>query len=190
MNAIVERVKTLLGPEMTGPGLAFLAVVLVFGIASPQFLSAATFGSVAFQLPELGLLTLAMLLPILTGGLNLAITFTANIAGLTDRGSILDSDVAFFDRMFAVNVRAPFFLMQGALKLMERGKRGGAIVNITSVNAYVGAPNLSPYSACRDTGGSVEVQAASARASRSARTRRAAISARMRRISTARKKQR
>ncbi|TJV63755.1 MAG: ABC transporter permease, partial [Mesorhizobium sp.] len=41
------------------------------------------FGSVAFQLPELGLLTLAMLLPILTGGLNLAITFTANMAGLT-----------------------------------------------------------------------------------------------------------
>lgn len=83
MSAIVERVKTLIGPEMAGPGLAFLAVVLVFGIASPQFLSAATFGSVAFQLPELGLLTLAMLLPILTGGLNLAITFTANIAGLT-----------------------------------------------------------------------------------------------------------
>ncbi|APG94464.1 ABC transporter permease [Sinorhizobium americanum] len=83
MTAIFERVKTALGPEMAGPGLAFVAVVLVFGLASPQFLSAATFGSVAFQLPELGLLTLAMLLPILTGGLNLAITFTANIAGLT-----------------------------------------------------------------------------------------------------------
>ena len=38
--------------------------------------------SVAFQLPELGLLTLAMLIPILSGGLNLAITFTANIAAL------------------------------------------------------------------------------------------------------------
>ena len=36
----------------------------------------------AFQLPELGLLTLAMLIPILSGGLNLAITFTANICGL------------------------------------------------------------------------------------------------------------
>jgi simple sugar transport system permease protein len=83
MTSIAERIKTALGPEMAGPGLAFVAVVLVFGIASPQFLSAATFGSVAFQLPELGLLTLAMLLPILTGGLNLAITFTANISGLT-----------------------------------------------------------------------------------------------------------
>ncbi|ASQ14680.1 ABC transporter permease [Sinorhizobium meliloti] len=83
MTTVFERIKAAIGPEMAGPGLAFVAVVLVFGIASPQFLSAATFGSVAFQLPELGLLTLAMLLPILTGGLNLAITFTANLAGLT-----------------------------------------------------------------------------------------------------------
>ncbi|TIQ01482.1 MAG: ABC transporter permease, partial [Mesorhizobium sp.] len=60
-----------------------VAVMIVFGFAAPNFLSRATFGSVAFQLPELGLLTLAMLLPILTGGLNLAITFTANMAGLT-----------------------------------------------------------------------------------------------------------
>ncbi|MDR6633680.1 simple sugar transport system permease protein [Phyllobacterium sp. 1468] len=83
MNTAVNRIKELLGPEIAGPGLAFVAVMLFFSLASPQFLSSATFGSVAFQLPELGLLTLAMLLPVLTGGLNLAITFTANLAGLT-----------------------------------------------------------------------------------------------------------
>lgn len=83
MNAVLKQAKELLGTEIVGPGLALLAVVLFFGMAAPKFLSAGTFGSVAFQLPELGLLTLAMLLPILTGGLNLAITFTANIAGLT-----------------------------------------------------------------------------------------------------------
>ncbi|OCP15812.1 MULTISPECIES: ABC transporter permease [unclassified Ensifer] len=83
MTRFSDRLKAWFGPEMAGPGLALVAVILVFGLASPQFLSAATFGSVAFQLPELGLLTLAMLLPILTGGLNLAVTFTANIAGLT-----------------------------------------------------------------------------------------------------------
>ena len=82
MNAM-HRMRDMLGPEIAGPGLALVAVIVFFGIASPQFLSSATFGSVAFQLPELGLLTLAMLLPVLTGGLNLAITFTANIAGLT-----------------------------------------------------------------------------------------------------------
>lgn len=36
----------------------------------------------AIQLPELGLLTLAMLIPILSGGLNLSITYTANMSGL------------------------------------------------------------------------------------------------------------
>lgn len=83
MTALVESFQKRFGSEMAGPFLAFIAVMIFFGAASPQFLSQATFGSVAFQLPELGLLTLAMLLPILTGGLNLAITFTANIAGLT-----------------------------------------------------------------------------------------------------------
>lgn len=83
MTAIISRLRNALGPEMAGPVAAFVIVVLVFGVLAPNFLSAATFGSVAFQLPELGLLTLAMLLPILTGGLNLAITFTANISGLT-----------------------------------------------------------------------------------------------------------
>ena len=36
----------------------------------------------AIQLPALGLLTLAMLIPILSGGLNLSITYTANMSGL------------------------------------------------------------------------------------------------------------
>ncbi|EWY39030.1 ABC transporter permease [Skermanella stibiiresistens SB22] len=63
--------------------LLFLAlVVLGFSLATDRFLTAPTFASIAFQLPELGLLTLAMLIPILSGGLNLAITFTANISGL------------------------------------------------------------------------------------------------------------
>ncbi|WP_417307480.1 SDR family oxidoreductase [Devosia sp.] len=73
----------------------------------------------------------------------------ANIAGLTERGGILDSDVALFDRMMAVNVRAPFFLMQDAIRLMMREGAGGAIVNILSVNAHVGGANLAPYSASK-----------------------------------------
>lgn len=73
----------------------------------------------------------------------------ANVAGLTDRGTILDTDLKLFDDMFAVNVRAPFFLCQGAIKLMQREQVEGAIVNILSVNAYVGSPNLAAYSASK-----------------------------------------
>ncbi|MBD8554503.1 ABC transporter permease [Rhizobium sp. CFBP 8762] len=83
MTRFVELFQNRLGRELAGPLLALLAVLVIFGLSSPQFFSQATFGSVAFQLPELGLLTLAMLFPLLTGGLNLAITFTANFAGLT-----------------------------------------------------------------------------------------------------------
>lgn len=75
--------RRLISTEMLGL-LFFLALVLItFSLASPRFLTVENFGSIAFQLPELGLLTLAMLVPILCGGLNLASTYTANIAGLT-----------------------------------------------------------------------------------------------------------
>ena len=67
----------------------------------------------------------------------------ANIAGLTDRGTILDTSIELFDRLFAVNVRAPFQLMQDTLKLMTRDSIEGAIVNILSVNAHGGGPTLA-----------------------------------------------
>lgn len=83
MAVMIGRLRARLGPEVVWL-LGFLVLTLaVFGLAAPRFLSAANFGSVAFQLPELGLLTLAMLIPIISGGLNLAIIYTANMAGLT-----------------------------------------------------------------------------------------------------------
>ena len=45
----------------------------------------------------------------------------------------------------AVNLRAPFLCLQEAVKSMKT-RGGGSIVNIGSVNAYVGLPNLGPYS--------------------------------------------
>lgn len=83
MNRIIARLSVSYGSDVMGL-LGFLAIVLIgFSMATPQFLSLANFNSIAFQLPVLGLLTLAMLPPIISGGLNLAIIFTANISGLT-----------------------------------------------------------------------------------------------------------
>jgi hypothetical protein len=70
----------------------------------------------------------------------------ANIAGMTDRAGVRDTTPAVWDRMMAVNVKAPFFLMQGALAVMEREGIEGAMVNIASVNAHGGSSNLTPYS--------------------------------------------
>lgn len=72
-----------------------------------------------------------------------------NAAALTDRGSVLDTSPELFDRMFAVNVRAPFFLMQAAAKVMRREGRGGTIVNILSTSAHGGQHVLAPYSASK-----------------------------------------
>jgi NAD(P)-dependent dehydrogenase (short-subunit alcohol dehydrogenase family) len=73
----------------------------------------------------------------------------ANVAGLTDRGSIFDTSLELWDRMFAVNTRAPFALMQGAIRIMVREKIEGAIVNISSINAHAGADFLTAYSASK-----------------------------------------
>ncbi len=72
-----------------------------------------------------------------------------NAAGLTDRGTILDTTPERFDELFAVNVRAPFFLTQEAVRVMIREGIEGAIVNIQSMSAHGGQPFLSAYSASK-----------------------------------------
>lgn len=68
-----------------------------------------------------------------------------NAAGITDRGNIFDTSPELFDRMFAINVRAPFFLMQEAVKIMAREKIAGSIVNIQSMSANGGQPFIAAY---------------------------------------------
>jgi NAD(P)-dependent dehydrogenase (short-subunit alcohol dehydrogenase family) len=69
-----------------------------------------------------------------------------NAAGITDRGTLESTTVALWDRIFAVNVRAPFILTQDAVKIMKREGQGGAIANIISQSGYGGQPFLTPYS--------------------------------------------
>ena len=83
MRVSIARQGLSVGPEVLGLFAFLLVVIIVFALATPQFLTLANFGSIAFQVPELGLLTLAMLMPIISGGFNLAIIYTANICGLT-----------------------------------------------------------------------------------------------------------
>jgi NAD(P)-dependent dehydrogenase (short-subunit alcohol dehydrogenase family) len=68
-----------------------------------------------------------------------------NAAALTDRGTIWDTEPALFDRMFAINVRAPFFLMQGAARIMRRTRTKGTMVNIISMSGHGGQPFITAY---------------------------------------------
>ena len=72
-----------------------------------------------------------------------------NAGASTDRGTILDTSPDLFDRMFAVNVRGPYFLMQDAIKLMIRDGIQGAICNIGSISALAGQPFISAYCASK-----------------------------------------
>jgi NAD(P)-dependent dehydrogenase (short-subunit alcohol dehydrogenase family) len=72
-----------------------------------------------------------------------------NAAAITDRGTIWDTESTLFDAMFAVNVRAPFFLMQDAAKLMKRENRNGTIVNIISMSGHGGQPFITAYCASK-----------------------------------------
>ena len=71
-----------------------------------------------------------------------------NNAAVTHRGDLENSSVELWDEVFAVNLRAPFILCQEAVRYM-RQQRSGCIINIGSLNAYVGGTNLLPYSASK-----------------------------------------
>jgi len=63
-------------------GLIVLAAVFFGALAPARFLSGETLRAMAFQMPELGILALAMMIPLMSGGLNLAIIATANLSAL------------------------------------------------------------------------------------------------------------
>jgi simple sugar transport system permease protein len=64
-------------------GIIMVAVFLLMWLLNPrQFLTFGNFQSMAYQLPELGLLSMAMMLTMLTGWINLSIIATANMTGI------------------------------------------------------------------------------------------------------------
>jgi 3-oxoacyl-[acyl-carrier protein] reductase len=66
-----------------------------------------------------------------------------NNAAITLRGSIEETTEELFDRQFAVNTKAPFFLLKAALK---RIPDGGRIINISSQTSTVAFPGIAAYS--------------------------------------------
>ncbi len=72
-----------------------------------------------------------------------------NAAGLTTRGSFLTGTAAIWDQLFAVNARAGFLLMQAVIADLLARKAPGAVVNILSMNAHCGIPELAIYAATK-----------------------------------------
>ncbi|HTT06991.1 MAG TPA: SDR family NAD(P)-dependent oxidoreductase, partial [Steroidobacteraceae bacterium] len=67
-------------------------------------------------------------------------------AGISKAASIADTTVEDFDALFAVNVRAPYFLVQQLLPVMGEGS---SVILLSSLGARAAVGNLSAYSATK-----------------------------------------
>ncbi|MCW8164732.1 L-iditol 2-dehydrogenase [Verminephrobacter aporrectodeae subsp. tuberculatae] len=73
-----------------------------------------------------------------------------NNAAIFDMAPLLESDEAMYDRIFAVNVRGAFFVMQKVLAHMLRhGVRGGAVINMASQAGRRGEALVAHYCASK-----------------------------------------
>ena len=70
-----------------------------------------------------------------------------NNAGITMNRPFAQTTIEQFDLLYAVNVRAPYFLTQALLPELE--KSGGAVINISSIHAYEGYTEHSVYAGTR-----------------------------------------
>jgi len=69
-----------------------------------------------------------------------------NSAGITTRGTLLDTSLELWDQHMAINLRAPFLTMQTAVRHMTEKGIPGQIVNIASMVVHCGQSYLMPYS--------------------------------------------
>jgi NAD(P)-dependent dehydrogenase (short-subunit alcohol dehydrogenase family) len=72
-----------------------------------------------------------------------------NCAGLTSRGTLVNTTPELFDAHIAINLRAPFFTMQAVVRALLEAGRPGTIVNIISTSEHGGQPFLAPYVAAK-----------------------------------------
>jgi NAD(P)-dependent dehydrogenase (short-subunit alcohol dehydrogenase family) len=67
-------------------------------------------------------------------------------AGVTERAPLPEITPEHYDRVFALNARAPLFLVQKMLPMMGRG---GSIILVSSAMHYMGLANHSTYAATK-----------------------------------------
>lgn len=68
-----------------------------------------------------------------------------NVAAATSRATLFTDTPEHVDHQFAINVKAPYFLIQAAARVMVAQGRGGSIVNVGSVTGHGGQTKLTAY---------------------------------------------
>ena len=72
-----------------------------------------------------------------------------NNAALFDLGSVLEADLAQYDRLFGINVRSFYALMQAAAKAMIAAEKKGSIINFSSQAGHRGEALVAHYCATK-----------------------------------------
>ncbi len=78
-----------------------------------------------------------------------AIRILYNNAALFDMAPLLESDEAMYDKLFAVNVKGMFFVMQAVLQQMVADKIQGVVINLASQAGRRGEALVSHYCATK-----------------------------------------
>jgi NAD(P)-dependent dehydrogenase (short-subunit alcohol dehydrogenase family) len=78
-----------------------------------------------------------------------AFDILVNNAGTNRTGGFLDVGIEDFDRIFALNVRAAFFVAQAVARKLVAARKRGTIINISSQMGLVGAATRSLYCATK-----------------------------------------
>ena len=131
--------------------LVCIAVLITMSFANPRFLNAYNFESMAFFLPELGILSIAVMIAMLTGGIDLSIVGLANLSAITAG--------LFFQRMGGAEAGIGTVLIGVAIALSV-GLLGGIIngwlisrLRITPILATLGTGQVFTGLALVLTGG-------------------------------------
>ena len=72
-----------------------------------------------------------------------------NNAALFDMGSVLQADLAQYDRLFGVNVRAFYAILQASAKSMVATGKAGSIINLASQAGHRGEALVAHYCATK-----------------------------------------
>lgn len=80
---------------------------------------------------------------------DLAPDIFVNNAALFDLGSVLEADLAQYDRLFGINVRSFYALMQAAAKAMIAAETKGSIINFSSQAGHRGEALVAHYCATK-----------------------------------------
>ena len=103
--------------------------------------TSASVSSIALDISEEGSVATAFGQIAVSGGLDVVV----NSAGVAHIGSILTTAPLDFDRLYRINVRGMYLVMQAAIPLMEK-RKGGVILNMASIVATCGLSDRFAYS--------------------------------------------